>query len=149
MIITSYATLNTGHPTLQKELDVLCNVHGITHRMYNNETIKLLPQYNDYKHILERPATKGMERARNAGYWIWKAMLILDALQYDDDVLYLDASIRFVQTYIRATVYSWYGEGKKCRILDMESYANTGRTAIRRRCPLFRRLNSFCSQSNV
>jgi len=86
MIIVSY-TSSEYYLNMEDMLHECCEKFGIKHVRYNREWFITTDFCKEHMDIANQK--------RGAGFWSWKPSVILDAFQYDDTVVYLDASVVF------------------------------------------------------
>lgn len=84
MLVIAYSS-NPGYLNMVHRLENLCKGWDIPFKAYDKEWLQAQPEYTQYPKIF----TSG----RGGGYWAWKPLIILDALQYSQEVMYLDSSV--------------------------------------------------------
>jgi len=87
MLVVSFAS--PRYEGQQATLDRSCRVYGLKHYPVNS---KMLREHSFYK-----ANTHIFTERRGAGFWLWKPLVILEALKMDPVVIYLDASCIIVE----------------------------------------------------
>ena len=84
MLVIAYYD-NMGYYNMVRRMNLQCEKFELNYKNYNREW--LIKQEEFDKHIKLFSSHKG------GGYWAWKPLIIRDALQYDNEILYLDSSV--------------------------------------------------------
>ena len=79
--IISYSS--PSHEHYQRRLAKFLTECGYSHTEYIEKWLTELDEYDEMKDIFEQK--------RGAGYWAWKPLVLLDALQENEWVIYLDS----------------------------------------------------------
>lgn len=86
MIIVSFAS--HGYEKWQDQLGRCCKRFGISHCGYSEDWLKSTPEYHEHLDLFSS--------RRGFGFWAWKPLVILDALQcYQEPVIYCDSAVIF------------------------------------------------------
>jgi len=84
MLVISFSS-NPGYLNMVNRLKRICEEWNIPFKPYDRSWLESTEFYPRNKDILDIPKGNGL--------WAWKPYIIMDALQYDDDVIYLDSSV--------------------------------------------------------
>jgi hypothetical protein len=82
-----------GYEKYQLQLDQCCKRYDLRHLMYNSNWLQQTREYKEHEDIFSAK--------RGYGYWAWKPLVILDALDRSDTVVYCDSGIIFDSDPVR------------------------------------------------